>query len=53
MKSNPGPALVLWDISQGLTRAEIRAKWQSEKYGAEGIRPRAKDVNLWLKRAGR
>lgn len=53
MKPGEGAGYLLADIAKGMSREDIRKRYQSGEYGKGDERPRADYVDGWLKQAGR
>lgn len=52
MKPGVGSAYLLFDLTQGATRDDIRERWQGGDYGEKHERPRGDIVAGWLQLAG-
>jgi len=52
-ENNPGPAHCRFDISNGLSRDEIRIRWLRGDYGPHGKRPQPSHVDGWLRQEGK
>ena len=51
--SNLGATNCLIDITNGLSRDEIRVRWKRGDYGTGSFRPKPEHVDGWLKLKGR